>query len=73
MSPQPVWKDGHWEVNPETRGDMVPQPYQRMDTAERRRIIKQRLRYLDFMHDHFADRLVQPPDGVEEVQPHHPA
>lgn len=73
MSEQPVWKDGHWEINPEARGDMIPQPYQRMDTAERRRIIKQRHRYIEFMHDHFADRLVQPPDGVEEVQPNHPS
>lgn len=72
MSDKPVWQDGHWEVGADTRGDQVPTPYQRMDTAERKRIIRQRLRYIDFMHDHFADRLVAPPEGVEEIETSHP-
>ena len=71
MSDNAVWKDDHWEVNPDVRGEHIPTPYQRMDHAERRRIIKQRLRYLDYMHDHFADKLIQPPEGVEEVESTH--
>lgn len=72
MSDSPIWKDGHWEVGPATRGERIPTPYQRMNAAERDRIIRHRLRYLDFMHDHFADRIVTPPEGFDEIEGSHP-
>jgi hypothetical protein len=40
-----------------------------MNLAERNRIIQQRLRYLDFVHDHFADAIIDPPAGVAVVSP----
>ncbi len=71
-----VFVDGHWEIEPSLIGSEVPLPNQEMNLAERQRIIAQRLRYLEFMHDHFADAMVAPPDGVVVVQagvktPHH--
>lgn len=71
MSNDPIWVDGHWEVDPGLRGESIPMPYQKMDTPERNRIIAQRWRYLEFMHDHFADRVVAPPEGVEEIETTH--
>ncbi|MCL2849089.1 MAG: hypothetical protein FWE61_03455 [Micrococcales bacterium] len=67
----PIWTGDHWEVDSDLRGESIPMPYQVMDNSERRRIIAQRLRYLDFMHDHFADRVVPPPEGVAEVETTH--
>jgi hypothetical protein len=71
MGNDPVWTDGHWEVDAGIRGETIPTPYQVMDTAERDRIIAQRLRYLEFMHDHFADHIIAPPPGVEEIETTH--
>lgn len=71
MSNLAIWKDGHWELEPEIRGESIPMPYQRMDVAERKRIITQRLRYLKFMEEHFADSVVQPPAGTDEVEVQH--
>jgi len=71
MGNEPIWKDGHWEVDGAIRGETIPTPYQVMDNAERDRIIQQRLRYLDHMHDHFADHIIPPPDGVEEIETTH--
>lgn len=62
-----VWTGGHWEIEPSLVGLQIPLPQQRMNLAERNRIIQQRLRYLDFMHDHFADAIVDPPAGVAVV------
>jgi hypothetical protein len=62
-----VWTGGHWEIEPSLVGSQIPLPQQRMNLAERNRIIQQRLRYLDFMHDHFADAIVDPPAGVAVV------
>ena len=64
-----VWSDGHWEIEPSLVGSHIPLPRQEMNLAERQRIIEQRLHYLDFVHDHFADATVDPPDGVEVVAP----
>ncbi len=71
MSNDPKWIEDHWEVADGIRGDTIPTPYQKMNDAERQRIIAQRWAYLDFMHDHFADRVVPPPEGVEEVETTH--
>jgi hypothetical protein len=71
MSQDPVWTGEHWEVADDVRGPNIPTPYQVLDNAERKRIIAQRLRYLDFMHDHFADRVVPPPEGVAEIESTH--
>ncbi len=61
--------DGHWEIEPSLIGTQIPLPRQRMNLAERQRIIEQRLRYLEFVHDHFADGIVPPPAGVATVEP----
>lgn len=71
MTDKAVWKDGHWELVEELRGDAIPMPYQRMDLAERKRIIAQRWRYLKFMEEHFADKVVQPPAGVPVIEVNH--
>lgn len=71
MSDLAIWKDGHWELQPEIRGESIPMPYQQMDLAERNRIIAQRWRYLKFMEEHFADTVVQPPPGTVEVEVRH--
>ena len=71
MSKDPIWTGGHWEVAADVRGESIPTPYQVLDNAERERIIAQRLRYLDFMHDHFADRIVAPPEGFDEIESTH--
>ena len=71
MTEQAIWKDGHWEVAPAVRGENVPLPYQLMNSPERDRIIAQRHRYLEDMHDHFADSLIQPPEGVEQIESEH--
>lgn len=68
---QAIWKDGHWEVEPGVRGESVPAPHQQMDLAERNRVIGHRLRYLEYMHDHFADRIVEPPEGTDEIATAH--
>ncbi len=64
-----VFTDGHWEIPADLVGDQVPLPLQRMDLGERNRIIAQRLRYLDFVHDHFADSVTPPPPGYAVVEP----
>lgn len=71
MSEQAVFKDGHWEIAPEVRGDHVPLPYQRMNPAERDRIIAQRWRYIAFVQDHFADETLPPPHGAVEIESGH--
>ena len=71
MSNEPRWIDDHWEVDDGLRGDSIPAPYQRMNNAERQRIIATRWNYLDFMHDHFADHVVEPPEGIVEVETTH--
>lgn len=71
MSDLAIWKDGHWELEPEIRGDKIPMPYQQMDVAERERIIAQRWRYLKYMEEHFADTVVQPPKDAAEVEVQH--
>lgn len=71
MSNLAIWKDGHWELVDDIRGENIPMPYQRMDLEERKRIIAQRWKYLKFMEEHFADRVVQPPAGVEVVPVSH--
>jgi hypothetical protein len=64
-----IFTGGHWEIEPSLVGSQVPLPLQRMNLAERNRIIQQRLRYLDFVHDHFADAIIDPPAGVAVVSP----
>lgn len=71
MSNEPKWIEDHWEVDDGLRSDSIPTPYQRMNNAERQRIIATRWAYLDFMHDHFADAVIEPPEGVEEVETSH--
>ncbi|MCL2090903.1 MAG: hypothetical protein FWH11_06735 [Micrococcales bacterium] len=72
MSNEPRWVEDHWEVDDGLRyDDSIPAPYQKMNNAERQRIIATRWAYLDFMHDHFADRVVEPPQGVTEVETTH--
>ena len=68
MSNDPIWTEGHWEVSADIRGESIPLPYQVMNNAERNHIIQNRLTYLEFMHDHFADRVVEPPEGVKVVE-----
>lgn len=64
-----VWTGTYWEIEPSLIGSHIPLPRQEMNVAEKGRIIKQRLRYLEFMHDHFADAMVDPPEGVAVVEP----
>ncbi len=64
-----VFTDGHWEIPTDLVGDQVPLPRQQMNLGERNRIIAQRLRYLDFVHDHFADSVTPPPSGYDVVEP----
>jgi hypothetical protein len=64
-----VFVGGHWEIEPSLLGSNIPLPRQEMNLAERQRIIAQRLRYLEYMHDHFADGIVAPPVGVATVAP----
>ena len=64
-----VFTQGHWEIVPGLIGTQIPLPRQEMNVAEKDRIIQQRLRYLEFMHDHFADAMVNPPAGVAVVEP----
>ena len=73
VRPGVIHKDGHYEVAPELIGGDAPQPFQEMNAAERDRIIAQRRRYLEFMHDHFADEVIPPPPGAEDLfgETHH--
>ena len=68
MSNEPRWVDDHWEVDDSLRSDSIPAPYQLMNDPERQRIISTRWKYLDYMHDHFADRVVAPPEGITEIE-----
>lgn len=64
-----IFTGGHWEIEPSLIGTDVPLPRQQMNNAERERIIQQRTRYLEFMHDHFADAVMAPPAGTPSVNP----
>lgn len=60
MAENVVIKYGHYEVDPNKMQDYVKQ--QTMNEAERERIMKCRVMYLDWIHDHFADCVVPPPE-----------
>lgn len=64
-----VFTNGHWEIAAECVGEQIPLPRQAMNLAERDRIIHQRNRYLEYVHDHFADATVDPPVGYDVVEP----
>ncbi len=63
MAENVVISYGHFEVDPSRMEKYVKQ--QTMNEPERERIIKSRLMYLDWMHDHFADKVVPPPGKVK--------
>ncbi len=63
MSEKVIFRDGKYEIDPAMMTEVVRQ--QRMNEAERDRIIESRLRYLDWMHVHFAKRVTPPPEGAE--------
>lgn len=62
MAENVIIKYGKYEVDPSRMTDYVRQ--QELNEAERDRIIKSRLMYLDWMHTHFAEK-VEPPPGEE--------
>lgn len=59
MAEKVLVTNGHYEVDPERMKHYVKQ--QEMNEAERERIIKCRWMYLDWMHDHFTDKILPPP------------
>lgn len=63
MSEKVIFRDGKYEVDPARMTEVVRQ--QRMNEVERDRIIESRHRYLDWMHVHFAKRVIPPPEGAE--------
>ncbi len=64
MAENVILRDDRFEVDPSRMTEVVRQ--QRMNEAERDRIIESRHIYLDWMHRHFAKRVVSPPEGAEE-------
>jgi hypothetical protein len=63
MAEDVIFRDGKYEVDPARMTEVVRQ--QRMNEAERDRIIESRHRFLDWMHVHFAKRVIAPPEGSE--------
>lgn len=59
MAEKVLVKDGKFEVDPARMTEVVHQ--QRMNEAERDRIIHSRHLFLGWMHDHFAERVAPPP------------
>lgn len=59
MAEKVLHKNGHYEVDPARMQEYVKQ--QIMNDAETERIIKSRLMYLDWMHEHFAKKILPPP------------
>lgn len=51
--------NGMYEVDPQRMQHYVKQ--QKMNQAERERIVKCRWMYLDWMHDHFTEKVLPPP------------
>jgi hypothetical protein len=64
MAEKVVSSGGRYEVDPERMTQVVRQ--QRLNEAERDRIIASRHQFLDWMHVHFAKRVVPPPAGSED-------
>ncbi len=60
MAENVVIKYGHFEVDPSRMQKYVKQ--QIMNENERERIINCRLMYLDWMHNHFTQKVVSPPE-----------
>lgn len=60
MAEHVVIRYGHFEVAPERMTDYIRQ--QKMNEEERERIMKCRLMYLDWMHNHFSEKVMDPPD-----------
>jgi hypothetical protein len=59
MAEKVLVTNGHYEVDPARMQQYIKQ--QEMNEAERERIIKCRLMYLDWMHDHFTYKIMPPP------------
>lgn len=61
MAEEVILRGGRYEVDPARMTEVVRQ--QRMNEAERDRIIASRHQFLDWMHFHFAERVMPPPEG----------
>lgn len=57
---QVVIKDGFFEVRPDRMQTHIKQ--QKMSEEERHRIDTERWEYLDHIHDHFAEKVLKPPE-----------
>jgi hypothetical protein len=64
MAEEVIHKDGKYEIDPARMTEVVRQ--QRMNEAERDRIIHNRHQFLAWMHDHFADGVAHPPEGADD-------
>jgi len=64
MAENVVIKYGKFEVDNRRMQDYVQQI--EMNEAERDRIIRSRNNYLNWMHAHFASKILPPPEGSEE-------
>ena len=59
MAEKVLRKDGYYEIDPARMQDYVKQSI--MNEAETQRIIKCRNMYLNWMHGHFAKKILLPP------------
>lgn len=59
MAERVLMSNGQFEIDPQRMQHYVKQ--QKMNQAERQRIVDCRWAYLDWMHDHFADKVLPPP------------
>lgn len=63
MAEKVMIRHGKYEVDPARMQDYVKQ--QKINEEERERIIKSRHLYLEWMHKHFAGRVLPPPANEE--------
>jgi hypothetical protein len=63
MAEEVIFVNGKYEVDPARMTEVVRQ--QRMNEAERDRIIASRHQFLDWMHLHFAKRVMPPPEDAD--------
>lgn len=64
MAENVLIKYGHFEVEKWRMQDYVQQA--ELNEAERERIIQNRHMFLDWMHRHFAEKIIPPPAEITE-------
>lgn len=66
-------QDGLYEVNPARMGEIIDQ--EKMSNETRHMIDRYRIAYLNYINDHFADKVLEPPaeygeESLEEAEDH---